>query len=218
MAEVTIHKLQRKVEEFLAPQQRRLPTDSARRSAVEVLTRTVRKGWRTYLVGGFLRDVVVHPHSHWPRDFDIVVEGCSWDELSTVFTDIVAGQNRFGGLTLRRQTEVPGKYNPGADDRRASSPRVRIATDRRPFPSMHEEVPASMIRSRITPQPSARPRVPRPNHPMCPGIRRTVRVIQECVEDERRVWKWSREAHRSGACARSARIRPGETPCPWTPP
>ena len=67
MAEVTTHELQTKVSEFLTPRPQRLPTDSVRQSAVEVLTRTVRKGWRTYLVGGFLRDVVVHPHSHWPE-------------------------------------------------------------------------------------------------------------------------------------------------------
>jgi len=110
MDEVTIE-LQKRVGEFLAPEAQRLPTDAPRRSAVEVLTRTVRRGWRTYLVGGFLRDVVVHPHSHWPRDFDIVVEGCSWDELSRVFTDVISGHNRFGGLTLRRWTELPGQDN-----------------------------------------------------------------------------------------------------------
>jgi len=110
MDEVTIE-LQKRVREFLAPEAQRLQTDAPRRSAVEVLTRTVRRGWRTYLVGGFLRDVVVHPHSHWPRDFDIVVEGCSWDELSTVFTDVISGHNRFGGLTLRRWAEVRGQDN-----------------------------------------------------------------------------------------------------------
>jgi hypothetical protein len=108
MAEVTTHELQRKVGDFLAPQPQRFKLDRARRSAIEVLTRTVRKGWRTYLVGGFLRDVVVHSYSHWPRDFDVVVEGCSSDELKGVFIDILAGQNRFGGLTLRRSTEMPG--------------------------------------------------------------------------------------------------------------
>lgn len=110
MDEITVE-LQKRVGEFLAPEVQRLPTDVPRRSAVEVLTRTVRKGWRTYLVGGFLRDVLVHPHSHWSRDFDIVVEGCSWEELSTVFTDVISGHNRFGGLSLRRWTEVLGKNN-----------------------------------------------------------------------------------------------------------
>jgi hypothetical protein len=104
MAEVTTHELQTKVGEFLAPKPQRLPTDAVRQSAVEVLTRTVRKGWRTYLVGGFLRDVVVHPHARWPRDFDVIVEGCTSDELRSLFIDIIAGHNRFGGLTLRRST------------------------------------------------------------------------------------------------------------------
>ena len=67
MAEVTTYDLQTKVGEFLAPKPQRLPTDAVQQSAVEVLTRTVRKGWRTYLVGGFLRDVVVHPHPGGPR-------------------------------------------------------------------------------------------------------------------------------------------------------
>jgi len=115
MDEVTIE-LQKRVGEFLAPEAQRLPTDAPRRSAVEVLTRTVRRGWRTYLVGGFLRDVVVHPHSYWPRDFDIVVEGCSWDELSRVFTDVISGHNRFGGLTLRQWTELPGQDNAGPQE------------------------------------------------------------------------------------------------------
>jgi len=116
MAEVTTYELQTKVSEFLTPEAPRLPTDSVRRSAVEVLTRTVRKGWRTYLVGGFLRDVIVRPHSSGPRDFDVVVEGCSWDELREVFIDIVSGHNRFGGLSLRRQTEVPGQNNAPAHE------------------------------------------------------------------------------------------------------
>src|SRR5690349_6135348 len=99
MDDVTAVELKRRVAEFLAPDAQQTGTDTVRRSAVEVLTRTVREGWRTYLVGGFLRDVVVHPHSRWPRDFDVVVEGCSWDELNRLFSDVVAGQNRFGGLT-----------------------------------------------------------------------------------------------------------------------
>ncbi len=116
MAEVTTYELQTKISEFLTPDSPQLSADSVRRSAVEVLTRTVRKGWRTYLVGGFLRDVIVRPHSRWPRDFDVIVEGCSWDELREVFIDIVSGHNRFGGLTLRRQTEVPSLYNAPAHD------------------------------------------------------------------------------------------------------
>ena len=105
MAEITTVELQKKVREFLAPESHRDP-DGVRQSAVEVLTRTVRKGWRTYLVGGFLRDVAVHPHSRWPRDFDVVVEGCSWDELKSVFADVIARHNRFGGLMLRQWIEM----------------------------------------------------------------------------------------------------------------
>src|ERR1700683_16263 len=116
MAEVTTHELQTKVRDFLTPEPQRLATDSVRQSAVEILTRTVRRGWRTYLVGGFLRDVVMRPNSHWPRDFDVIVEGCSSDELRNIFTDILSGQNRFGGLTLRRQTRVPGEYNGAAHE------------------------------------------------------------------------------------------------------
>lgn len=111
MDDVRAVELKKRVAEFLAPDPHQTGTDTVRRSAVEVLTRTVREGWRTYLVGGFLRDVVVHPHSRWPRDFDVVVEGCSWDELNRLFSDVVAGQNRFGGLTLRRWIEEPGHYN-----------------------------------------------------------------------------------------------------------
>jgi len=111
MAEVTTAELQEKVRKFLAPGPQPRLRDGVRHSAVEVLTRTVRKGWRTYLVGGFLRDVVARPHSHWPRDFDVVVAGCSWDDLNSAFTDIIAGRNRFGGLTLRRWSEVAGQYH-----------------------------------------------------------------------------------------------------------
>lgn len=110
MAEANTRELQTKVGKFLDPPSELLPTDLVRQSAVEVLTRTVRKGWRTYLVGGFLRDVVVRPHSHWPRDFDVIVEGCSWEELSQIFVDIISGYNRFGGLTLRRHMQVPVGY------------------------------------------------------------------------------------------------------------
>jgi hypothetical protein len=116
MAEVTTRELQRKVGEFLEPRPQPLLTDSVRQSAVEVLNRTVHKGWRTYLVGGFLRNVVVHPHSYWPRDFDVVVEGCSSEELSEAFMDILSGHNRFGGLTLRRRTETLGQYNVAAPE------------------------------------------------------------------------------------------------------
>ena len=105
MAEFTTHELQTRVGEFMAPKPEWLPTDAVRQSAVEVLTRTVRRGWRTYLVGGFLRDIVIYPHGRWPRDFDVIVEGCSWDELNELFLDILAGHNRFGGLTLRRWTQ-----------------------------------------------------------------------------------------------------------------
>jgi hypothetical protein len=106
MAEVTSLELQKKVREFLAPEPHRLARDEVRESAVEVLTRTVQRGWRTYLVGGFLRDVALHPHSRWPRDFDVVVQGCSWDELENAFVDVIAGHNRFGGLLLRRQVKT----------------------------------------------------------------------------------------------------------------
>ena len=116
MAELTTHDLQSKVGAFLTPAPQRASTDNMRQSAIEVLTRTVHKGWRTYLVGGFLRDVVVHPHSHWPRDFDVVVEGCSWEELRSVFTDIVSGHNRFGGLTLRHQMVASRKDKPAAHE------------------------------------------------------------------------------------------------------
>lgn len=106
MAEVTSRELQARVGAFLTHEPQPIPADSVRECAVEVLTRTVRRGWRTYLVGGFLRDVIVHQHSRWPRDFDMVVEGCSRDELREVFVDIASGHNRFGGLTLRGHAPV----------------------------------------------------------------------------------------------------------------
>jgi hypothetical protein len=102
MAEFKIQTLRTRVEDFLEPAISRPSPDVLHEAAVEVLTRTVRKGWRTYLVGGFLRDAVVNPNSLWPRDFDVVVDGCSSEELRNVFVDIVVGHNRFGGLALRQ--------------------------------------------------------------------------------------------------------------------
>ena len=59
------------------------------------------RGWRAFLFGGVLRDLMVHSSSACPRDVDIVVEGVSIRDLASAFDPFIARRTRFGGLHLR---------------------------------------------------------------------------------------------------------------------
>lgn len=56
---------------------------------------------RTWLFGGFARDIFLHGRRAQPKDVDLVVEGEAFDELSALVKEYVPRKNRFGGLNFR---------------------------------------------------------------------------------------------------------------------
>ena len=79
-----------------------------RKSVLEVLHRATSQNWRTYIVGGAIRDLLLAPAGWWPRDVDVIVDGCSENDLEVVFRDIMIRHTSFGGLHLRRSVEIEG--------------------------------------------------------------------------------------------------------------
>ena len=82
-----------------------------RQETLEVLGRVASRQWRTYVVGGAIRDLLLAPPGSLPlpRDVDVIVDGCSSNDLESVFKDIkdiVVRRNSFGGLHLRRTVNV----------------------------------------------------------------------------------------------------------------
>jgi hypothetical protein len=71
------------------------------RPVARVICATQKRGWRAFLFGGVLRDLMVYGSSACPRDVDIVVEGASTDDLASAFEPFIARRTRFGGLHLR---------------------------------------------------------------------------------------------------------------------
>jgi hypothetical protein len=82
--------------------------DPIRKNVLEVLHRATSQNWRTYIVGGAIRDLLLGPTGWWPRDVDVIVDGCSEDDLEMVFRDIMIRHTSFGGLHLRRSVEIEG--------------------------------------------------------------------------------------------------------------
>src|ERR1017187_9740162 len=68
------------------------------------LKRTVNQleleGGSVYVVGGFLRDLMIYGTSAEPRDFDVVFEGVSADKVEYLFWNTPKRKNRFGGMRL----------------------------------------------------------------------------------------------------------------------
>ena len=79
-----------------------------RKSVLEVLGRATSQNWRTYIVGGAIRDLLLGPAAWWPRDVDVIVDGCSENDLETMFRDLMVRHTSFGGLHLRRTVEIEG--------------------------------------------------------------------------------------------------------------
>lgn len=106
--------LRNRLADLMAPvpqQERKTPRfDSARAVQVamlEVVRRLNRPGWSAYLVGGTLRDLLVHPEGvrrFEPRDVDIVVSGVTGDELQALLREHLTLERltRFGGLHLSK--------------------------------------------------------------------------------------------------------------------
>jgi hypothetical protein len=61
-------RLKRRLRDFLASKRANDPTTAVRASIREVLDRIIERRWRSYIVGGTLRDVMLAPPSTFPRD------------------------------------------------------------------------------------------------------------------------------------------------------
>lgn len=93
-AEAIRSRLRDRVRRFLSSDSR------SREPVVRFLRSLERRGWAAFVFGGFARDILLGPPGSRPRDIDLVV-GTSAEELRSQCTDLIVGQNRFGGLKLR---------------------------------------------------------------------------------------------------------------------
>jgi len=66
-----------------------------------VLQRFEVEGCSAYIVGGFLRDLMLYGTSASPRDIDIVFDGVPADKVEFFFWNHKERRNRFGGLRLK---------------------------------------------------------------------------------------------------------------------
>jgi hypothetical protein len=73
----------------------------SRAPLVQILGDIRHRGWRAFLFGGVLRDLMIHGSRARPRDVDIVVDGVSVADLASAFEPYIARRTRFGGLHLR---------------------------------------------------------------------------------------------------------------------
>ncbi len=110
MADRAALELRRKLQRFLLAPRKSPRAETARLKTLQVLNRPFEHGWPAYLVGGFLRDLLTARSSPTPRDFDLVVHGCSFKQLNSVFRDFPSRKNRFGGLNLRCSVEISGRH------------------------------------------------------------------------------------------------------------
>jgi poly(A) polymerase-like protein len=110
MAESIEKRVARRLAGFLkrSPRKSLARVEPIRTSVVEVLHRATSRQWRTYVVGGAIRDLLLGPKGSWPRDVDVIVDGCSTRQLEAVFEDILIRRNRFGGLHLKRTVGTGG--------------------------------------------------------------------------------------------------------------
>jgi hypothetical protein len=97
MVESTIQRY----EEVLRFRANRYLNDQKRGSELKNALRKLElQGCSTYLVGGFLRDLMLDGPSAKPRDIDIVFDGVSPDEVELLFWNHKERKNRFGGMRL----------------------------------------------------------------------------------------------------------------------
>ncbi len=108
MAESIERRIIRRLARFLkhSPGRTVAQGEPIRATVVEVLRRSTSRRWNTYVVGGAVRDLLLGPRGSWPRDVDVIVEGCSEHELEDAFGDILVRRNSFGGLHLRRTVGI----------------------------------------------------------------------------------------------------------------
>jgi hypothetical protein len=108
MAERRITQLKRRLSVFLRRSDQGPDVNAMLARAIgDVLKRPAARGWKTYLVGGVLRDLLLAPIKTLPRDIDFIVDGPSQAELDRVFEDLVERRTRFGGLHLVKSVELP---------------------------------------------------------------------------------------------------------------
>ena len=105
-------KLNRRFHEFLSSNGEG-PMQAAMHAGIEeVVGRITERGWRGYIVGGMLRDIMLAPSMNaLPRDIDLIVVGPSQAALQDAFFDLTVRKTRFGGLHLVRPFEdgIPAK-------------------------------------------------------------------------------------------------------------
>jgi len=92
-------KLKRTFGEFVDPQHA-AGASTIKAGLSEVLARISDRGWKSYIVGGTLRDAVLGPAAMLPRDIDVIVAGPSQAVLESTFRDLCVRKTRFGGLHL----------------------------------------------------------------------------------------------------------------------
>ncbi len=102
MASDLERRLKRRFRDFLSRQETDPQARAIRSSIGAVLDQIVERGWKTYVVGGTLRDVMLAPPSAFPRDIDLIVVGPSQDAMENAFSDLITRKTRFGGLHLVR--------------------------------------------------------------------------------------------------------------------
>jgi hypothetical protein len=73
---------------------------AAKLHLVQVLRGIRDQGWRAFLFGGTLRDLMLGGAGIIPRDIDVVVDGVSTERIAARFADHVRRRTRFGGLHL----------------------------------------------------------------------------------------------------------------------
>lgn len=66
----------------------------------DVLRRLTVAGFRPYLWGGLVRDLLTTRMIRLPRDIDIVVDGARNDQIWELFRDLPGRRNQFGGIHI----------------------------------------------------------------------------------------------------------------------
>jgi len=86
--------LRKRVSAFLLSKSHR------RAPLMNLLRRIARQRLEAVLFGGTLRDLMRYGPARDPRDVDVVVDGASVEQLSSLFSDVLVRRTRFGGLHL----------------------------------------------------------------------------------------------------------------------
>lgn len=104
--------LEQRCSEFFSIARAGANTRPAWSSMHSVWRRLNGRGWKTYVVGGTIRDVLLAPPGELPRDVDLIVQGAQPGELETVFGDLLDRRTRFGGLRLAAAIDRQSAGNP----------------------------------------------------------------------------------------------------------